>query len=497
MPKKIAVVGGAESLIKGNLGRNFLRHDVQIEWHYHYRSKTWDGKFAKKCEGVVLLLDMSSHAYYAKAVTEAKSRGLPFACVPRKWSQAENILRIHGILEPVTNGDVPLVTPPEDILKAGTSYLVRERVEGRLPGKAEVGAALSRAYGKGLVVSDQEFREMHSRACQESARQAGEVAPEEVVGIFDWMVLIVEEHPGILLTPDRAAKDAMRLADLKGKRNKTLALQAMVKIQAMWNSGNPKHTAWRDQLIMVWLKEAFRLGQKMNTLPRGTSLLRDGVTLFSSETAVSMRIKEARMAVLGNWADDLMPLSRATQDFKRKWDDREFEGLRPTLKSLIKNGLLAGIKQPTSQERWVTSDRAMEAYLDTLEPKETEVTPEHKPYEGDLEMPSPETPDIWVSLTAFQDELRVIREEAAVRDDLQAEVVALREEVAQLREQQECLNRQTRLGELEDRVLSLERPTPEASPGSPDDLLKTLMEMSAAAGVVIKISPATGRQGGS
>ena len=470
MAKKITVIGGADSLVNGNFSRKLEEHDVQVGWNY--QTDKWDGKLAKGCEGVVVIIDMAGHGLDGKASKAATAAGIPFARITRKWSQSVHTLRVHGILDPVTNGETPQEIPREDLVQDGTGYLVRERQGGRLPSRAEVTAALRRAYGKGLDVTDDLFREMHSRACLLAANPLmaakTEGVEEDGTTLLDWMTLVVEEDPGVMLEPDRAAKLAMTYAELSGRRDKALALQALAKIQALWGSREVEHMAWRNRLVQVWLTREFTRAKETSVLPSQPTLLQRGRAIFGQEGYVSRFIKQVRLEVLGDWADDLISMNQAKKIFSRMWKEQGIEGKTPDLKNLIKKGVVQGIKQYGTQERWCTSEKALVAYLDTLKPPASE----EEPQEQETVLPDePTEPTEPSEMGGLWRELNELHEKVAALTTLTQQ---LQEQVQRLGEEKvttTCANHEVSL--------------------------RGLMEIAREVGVEVRISPVKGQEGGS
>lgn len=100
----VIVVGGAESLLQGAFGQKLSQHGIQINWHEARPSRL--DTLPEAAEGVLIIKDMVSHSLAGAAISLAKTKGIPFAQVTRKFSHAYPILRDTGFLT------VPAAIPP-------------------------------------------------------------------------------------------------------------------------------------------------------------------------------------------------------------------------------------------------------------------------------------------------------------------------------------------------------------------------------------------------
>ena len=128
----ILVVGGEESLVIGNLRRKL--EGLGLYPSHHVTNMKVVESIPPDCKGVLIITDMCKHSLSNSAVELAKKRGLPFAAVQRKWSQAiEHIESAFAnlITKPgATNNKAPEVIhmPNPDKLQAWVVGYITERV---------------------------------------------------------------------------------------------------------------------------------------------------------------------------------------------------------------------------------------------------------------------------------------------------------------------------------------------------------------------------------
>ena len=124
---RVFIAGGEPSLVEGNLARNLSQEGIEIGQHAPTPAQFKD-VIPTDCAGVIVIRDMISHPYYYRVNEAARKAGVPFACIPRKWSTAQQVLRVQGFLKPV-NGKVPppAIVTEEDLREVGVAYLQAER----------------------------------------------------------------------------------------------------------------------------------------------------------------------------------------------------------------------------------------------------------------------------------------------------------------------------------------------------------------------------------
>lgn len=95
----VLIVGGYPSLLQGAYGKKLAEIGVNIRWH-EPRGAVLDC-IPEACEGVIILKDLVNHQLAGLAIGHAKTKGIPFAQVTRKFSHAFPILRDSGFLRSV------------------------------------------------------------------------------------------------------------------------------------------------------------------------------------------------------------------------------------------------------------------------------------------------------------------------------------------------------------------------------------------------------------
>ena len=94
---KVYVVGGYAGLVNGTFAKRLADHGVAVIGHFD----GYNGahlSIPAEAEAVILVKDVASHDLFKRAKGAADERGVPFACIGRKWAKALPILKAAGIV---------------------------------------------------------------------------------------------------------------------------------------------------------------------------------------------------------------------------------------------------------------------------------------------------------------------------------------------------------------------------------------------------------------
>jgi hypothetical protein len=432
----IMVVGGAASLVQGNLGRKLKEHDIDVGWHVAGRTSRLD-KLPKACEGVLVIIDMVGHGLSDAAVDLAAKRDIPLALIPRKWSHAEASLRARGFLPAAVNGEIKKAAPAE-LAEMALSYICDERRRGRVPKLTEVEGMLQRAFGPKVKLSGDAFQEAHSRAC---AAVPGLPQKEDREGLLDsayeWARILMQERPGRARDYEALVKE---VREHMGEKSVVLAQSEMVpyverahsKLREEWASA-PAGSAVikaRNDLICQWLRRWFE-GFKAGTAQYPTqALVREHSRAIFGIQARWNWTSDVRAQVLGEWARNLEGTRKV---FKRNADKLMGMSYDDFIK-LMADGEMKGLKV---SKVWNSSDLAVEEWLAERSqkanaPAPTPVAPEPIPVAAPVPVVS--TEDVAVAVAALV-EGEVVKRVEALLKPVTDEMQTLREAVGRLHEQ--------------------------------------------------------------
>lgn len=386
---KVAIIGGEKSLIDGNWGRRLAEHGLEVVAHVHDKNKTAGATIPKDAQGVIVIRDMARHTIADPAREEAERRGLPVACVTRKWSHAEPILRTQGLLPPLKV--VPAVVPSYEQRKTvAIAYIKAARAEGRVPKQDEVLGALQRACGPRAMLGVKEYTKFAQEAAGLQPLVPKPDAPNHADEAAEWGVVIIAERPEILLDREDYLN---QVAAIIGHPPSPEEME-QVRIGAA-AAVTRAHRGWRDDpqaargAMLKWLKGWWQRWQRGEApFPRNTEV-HDHARLIFGVSIRSEVIKEARAAVVGEWARELVELSEAQRHL-----DIKLATVRPVkadIRELLVAGAIKGIEVVSSERkgRWYTSELAINDYVSTLTP---EVAPAPVPEVVPTPAPQPEAP---------------------------------------------------------------------------------------------------------
>ena len=364
---KVIVIGGADSLIRGNLGRKLAEHNVDIGWHEGSASGSGLGELPKQCEGVIIIRDMCSHRLSGAARGLAQKRNLPVAIIPRKFAKAEAILRAHGFLpaSAKTSTTGPKF-PTAEMLEVGLSFVCEERRRGRVPKRAEVESVLQRGYGSQVELAADMYKVIHSQASAQVRLPAPEAPPESLPEIqaraSEWAALLIEERPERVcdcaklsqLVRDNVGEGAARIG--AGKLV-TLINVAHGLLRTRWAGAvaNSKGMEHRNDQIGQWLARWYQAFIKNEDIyPTQSQIRNRSVFIFGVQARWALAV-EQRAVAFGEWARKLVP---ATQVYKLH---AEHLGSVDKFKALLDSGEIKALRP--GNRIWLTSDEAVKQYL--------------------------------------------------------------------------------------------------------------------------------------
>lgn len=330
MPQ-VYVVGGADSLIKGNFGRKLSDSGLEVIG-FHTGTKNHFTGLPAATESLIVIKDICSHGLSEQAVAAAKERGIPFAVVQRKWALALPILRVHGLVPPAATGTKK--PNPSDVRAIALDHMVEQRRQGRIAKKGEVEAVLQLAYGPGFTLNGTTFKDLHSRACRKVplkpihiADNTANLQPRKPIdedmlaAAHDWAVLVVEEDPERMLDPERVVTLVQDYAEYRptGKAQSHALAQAirdtLVEVRNAWGRRKqPQDERERRNLLMSqWLTDWFhRFGQTGEDFPGFKVVMERSKAIFGVFFDWDL-VRDVRAKALGEWTRDLIGTNKASE----------------------------------------------------------------------------------------------------------------------------------------------------------------------------------------
>lgn len=385
MPKKVMVVGGAETLLRGTFGPKFEAHGVSILRHEGKKSgdRLRHRTLPKGCEAVLIIADMCSHTIHEQVV-KMVGRDVPIINMPGKWAKAEPVLRVAGILPAAQESKK---VDPVQLREIMYDYMLTERKKGRLPHKAEVLAVVQRAFGPGTTVRNSAHTEVHSRVCaalpmppfidppgmvpEEAPPPAPTPKPPTnnppVAELMEaWTVMAIEERPELVLSEHQGdlVREVFGLTDFykrsEDDRKEALPFihQAAAAMQSGWKARPLSKEARekRNELMLLWVRGLFeRFKDTGEWWPDQRRVNASASEIFGVSSPWP-KVKAIRAEVMGEWCRDLIGLNLAASHFRRLCSD-------PTLKldDLVQDGTVPAVQ--VTPNKWYTSSFAVQGFL--------------------------------------------------------------------------------------------------------------------------------------
>lgn len=370
---RIFVVGGAKDfVIDGPVVDHFAKHDIEILGHLPGA----DGSRQKPpeqlplgCDGVVIFRDMTGHGAYYAARDLADKQGIPCAAVPRKWAKAEPLLRMQGILKPKENSRK--APPQTQVVGVAAAYITEEREWGRTPALNEVRAAIKTAFGSNVSYTNAAHQQALAKVVSPPPT---DLAPEH---LMQAVTMVMDDDAELHLDPERLREAVGVFIDAIPA---TLPLQDITKaakaVLTGWQQDcrNPRKQKARHAAGVSWLKKVWKGYLKDGDPYPVDQILRPRFQEVFGWHLNSAWNAEARMAVVGSWADKLIGLKAAQRRYEAGGGVMSFE-------ALIEDGsipcLQAGRKRLTGEG---AVDAVLKQEVEAIKPKPTirvpEVTPE-------------------------------------------------------------------------------------------------------------------------
>lgn len=362
---RVAVVGGPASIVS-TMRRHFARFGIEIVAHLadvvnaKGRSRTVT-TIPPDAEGVVCMIDTTSHSVSESAKATAAKSGVPFVGIPRKWSKAEPILRVQGFLPPATNGSTkePTEEESEDVV---LTYICEEREKGRVPKYDEVNSVLCRAFGPNVVLDYDLFEVAHSKA---AARVPILTPPKKEKPmttedhIYEWAWTLFEDKPERILDLGVFANQILKETKASPKVVAEHLNDAVGAIRKRLASKLPEHQEWKRPIKQGWVIRQFEefLAGK-GPYPTQKILDTGSRAIFGSMLSYAM-ILDGRAAALGEWARDILPARKAADYFAEVVPG----STRDDLMALVDEGKIKGVNTDTV---WFTSKMAIDEYIASL-----------------------------------------------------------------------------------------------------------------------------------
>ncbi len=454
---RIAIIGGEKSLIDGNWDRRLVDHGLEVVAHHHDKNRTKMCVLPVNTEGVIVVRDMARHHLSGAAKVEADKRGIPYAAVPRKWSKAEPLLRMQGILPPENNSTS--LPPVAKRLGLGLAYIIQARSEGRIPKQDEVFGAMRRAFGPRCKLDSKEYGKLCNKAAAEQPLGDKPETPDTFDDAYEWATTLLGERPDLLLDTADYHKQVLALIGEtdKIKRVTAGADEAIKRLRARWKADSAARLAAQKVWLRGWWLR-WRTNPSTVEFPRNREVLTKGRSIFGT-TPPNPVMREARAHVLGEWALNLVELGPGQTYLDKKLSTPLRQ--RAELRTLLESGDIRGFEVvPKAQKRrgrWYTSELAIDAYVATLTAK-SEVTVRAPMLDEIAKLLTP----ITTALTDVQARLKALEDKPppTVNVDVGVDLVEINERVTAIQEAVNALGKPSEdpvamgFGEAVDAVIS-------------------------------------------
>ena len=410
--QQIYVVGGAKDFVlNGPAVTHFKKHGISILLH----SPGADGsnqdiptQLPAGCDGVVIFRDMSGHGAYHAARDLADKAGIPCAAVPRKWCKAEPILRMQGILPPLKN-DVSQRPTHSKVIGVAAAFITEERERGRAPALDETRAALKMAFGTSTPFSAEDFNETLSKV---SAPAPVKVPQDDLRSA---VVMVLEDNAELHQHPEQLRE---AVAGVLNEIPSTLQLSQVVHLATTliqeWrtNIKSRPYQAERHRASVSWLKRVWQEYADGGDWPVDTVLAPRFRAVFGW-TLNNAWNREARMAVLGEWAYLLLNYRGAEKRYQKGGGVGDFQMLweSPVLKTI-------------NAGRWeLTSAALVDALLQAETPAEP--IPSKLPTPEVAPLPVAEAPQVTTEVIPLGDAGVEVIDQPSLVDQLMTRLDAL------------------------------------------------------------------------
>jgi hypothetical protein len=353
---RVAIIGGEKSLVEGNWSRRLEENGLELVVHHHDKNRAKMIPIPQSAEGIIVIRDMTRHRMSEPAKEEADKRGLPYAAVPRKWSKAEPILRMQGILPEATDNVVAPVKDRHDVV---LTYIVAARSDGRIPKIDECRGVLKRAFGPNAKLGSKEYTRLANEAAQQQML-VEEQEPQDTTSedAYEWAETLLLDKPELLLDEQDFVQQVIALMDGRAgdQRIQRGVKDARSDMRERWKTD----AQTREDAIFGFLKRWWMAWRDEGKTYPHTRKVRDACTAIFGFSYKLEQYRQARVAVLGEWADSLLELGPAQLLLNGKLPGCD-------LRVLLESGAIKGFQvEPDNVKRsgrWYTSAEAIDEYV--------------------------------------------------------------------------------------------------------------------------------------
>ncbi len=356
----VLIAGGAKSLVYGNFARKLAKHDIKVGWYVSRQDGASFKGIPSGCEGVIIIRDLISHSLFHKIYLGAKDANVPFAAVPRKWSQAFPVLKLQNFIATAP----PIKNPPTAVSSSDDAVFqcaLKAEQENRTPSLGEVYSYVRSVTGsiEGVTQSAIQMALSKVRALlpSDSTSSLDTLEVSDDMPTPDYMTLMEKlaiENPEILNNPDLLTKKLTRDTVMS-----PVAVRVMTpKLTAQFLQLLRKNPNVRDRVMRPYYIRWFKtlsLDMKPKEWASLTTMSSQGKKVFKV-SPLHETLANARAEVFGEWA---RKLDRRTESHQY------LRSVRPdlSLDQLLKEGKVKGFP---AGRRKLTSPVAVREYLETL-----------------------------------------------------------------------------------------------------------------------------------
>lgn len=382
---RIVIIGGEKSLIDGNWSRRLEAAGLTVVAHHHDKHRG-NHHIPANAEAVIVIRDMARHRLSEPAKQEADKRGLPFAAVPRKWSKAEPILRMQGILPKSTKRSRTRI-PVQNQHEAVLAYITEVWGEGRIPALAECQERLRLAFGPQYSLTRRSYNKLVERARKQvllSSLETPSVEPvesEKPNDAYVWATLLLTEKPELVL--DLKDYEAQVIALMDGGDSPDRCRLAAQEALKAFRTKCRKDPQGREEMALSWLQRWFTgwwYGESRE-YPQIRKAQEVSRQIFG-RVVTSELYRNARVGALGAWAKNLIEIGQGQELLGRSIPNQNLVTLLETKKV---KGFKVQFEGKRKMSRWYTSADAIQEYVASQsKPEQPDVLEPVQPETGDL-----------------------------------------------------------------------------------------------------------------
>lgn len=438
--KRALVAGGSQKSL-ASLKRKLAERGVNVEWHVcQDNGKVPYTGIPVGCEVVLINIDAIGHKDAEQIYKDATAKGILRARVHDKWTWAEPILRMTGILDPATKD---AMSPHQSAIRdTAVRYILDMMEKSHVPSLDEVEAAVQKALGPTVIIPAQWKKEIYDMASRQRAVEAAvqkgnphqipEADLRELVRLeVETDISLIGDIPALVKHIRDTIPNPLTDGDENIIRNEAAKILKGWKLH--YKAQPPDVRSHKIRAFHNWMKRQIEASQanKGKGWPGGSHVTKIlagwGVPMSAASVA------QERVKILGPWAADIFPVARVVTTFPGRCPLTKSKIIQLIEERKIK-GVMIDVKgRPT----WHTSVQAILDYMKggavpAVETKKVEP----KKVETDTPVPEP-TPIPEAKPPAQQSDLLSLA--AMVIEDL---MTGIRAEIAPLRERITALENQ-------------------------------------------------------